>query len=123
MLDPLESEGAGKAGCALHPRSRVQNAQTKRTRAYRFSGGIRLSLRSGLRLIRALPGDQDLLVTVVSACWRELDANHEASGPHDFAVRLGIARLARRRVHRTPPRVRDVRETPLRVERDTMGID
>ena len=98
----LQSEGAGKAGCALHPRSRVQNAQTKRTRAYRFSGGIRLSLRSGLRLIRALPGDQDLLVTVVSACWRELDANHEASGPHDFAVRLGIARLARRRVPPQP---------------------
>jgi hypothetical protein len=32
-------EGAGKAGCALHPRSRVQNAYRKRTRAYRFSGG------------------------------------------------------------------------------------
>ena len=33
-----EQEGAGKAGCALHPRSRVQTC-TKRTRAYRFSGG------------------------------------------------------------------------------------
>src|ERR1700730_2429375 len=32
-------EGAGKAGCALHPRSRVQNADRRRTRAYRFSGG------------------------------------------------------------------------------------
>jgi hypothetical protein len=29
MLDPLESEGAGKAGCALHPRSRVQIARVK----------------------------------------------------------------------------------------------
>ncbi len=32
-------EGAGNAGCALHPRSRVQNGKRKRTRAYRFSGG------------------------------------------------------------------------------------
>jgi len=31
-----------------------------RTRAYRFSGGIRPSLRSGLRLIHALPGDPAL---------------------------------------------------------------
>jgi hypothetical protein len=31
-------EGAGKTGCALHPRSHVQDAQSKRTRAYRFSG-------------------------------------------------------------------------------------
>src|ERR1700687_3126598 len=34
-----EQEGAGKAGCALHPRSRVQTCTKKRTRAYRFSGG------------------------------------------------------------------------------------
>jgi hypothetical protein len=32
-------EGAGNAGCALHPRSRVQNCAKNRTRAYRFSGG------------------------------------------------------------------------------------
>ena len=32
-------EGAGKTGCALHPRSRVQLMHKKvRTRAYRFSG-------------------------------------------------------------------------------------
>jgi hypothetical protein len=35
----LKSEGAGKTGCALHPRSRVQDGVKKRTRAYRFSGG------------------------------------------------------------------------------------
>ena len=35
---PPKSEGAGKAGCALHPRSRVQVAQEVRTRAYRSSG-------------------------------------------------------------------------------------
>jgi len=34
-LFALENKGAGKTGCALHPRSRVQSAQRKRTRAYR----------------------------------------------------------------------------------------
>ena len=35
---PKKREGAGKTGCALHPRSRVQSSKQKRTRAYRFSG-------------------------------------------------------------------------------------
>jgi hypothetical protein len=44
------------------------------------------------------------LATVISEKFssRQLDASTEASGPHDFAVRIGIARLARRRVHRIP---------------------
>jgi hypothetical protein len=33
------AEGAGKTGCALHPRSRVQMDRRECTRAYRFSGG------------------------------------------------------------------------------------
>jgi len=37
-------------------------------------------------------------------CFRQLDTSVGVSGPHDFAVRFGIARLARRRVHRIPPR-------------------
>ena len=44
---------------------------------------------------------------------RKLDAGVEASGPHDFAVRLGAVRQKRRRVHRIQPRVRDDRDTPL----------
>ena len=42
-----------------------------------------------------------------------LDASVEASGPHDFAVRLSAIRQKRIRVHRIPPRVRDDRDTPL----------
>ena len=42
-----------------------------------------------------------------------LDASVEASGPHDFAVRLSAIRQRRIRVHRIPPRVRDDREPPL----------
>jgi hypothetical protein len=50
----LPSEGAGNAGCTLHPRSRVQNCAKKRTRAYRFSGGIRHSLRNGFTAYNVL---------------------------------------------------------------------
>ena len=50
---------------------------------------------------------------------RELDASAEASGPHDFAVRKIDALVSSTaRVHRIPPRVRDDRDTPLRVGRD-----
>jgi hypothetical protein len=52
-------EGAGNAGGALHPRSRVQNGTKKRTRAYRFSGGTPAFPAQWLDgLWRALPGDQ-----------------------------------------------------------------
>jgi hypothetical protein len=34
---------------------------------------------------------------------RQLDASVGASGPHDFAVRVRVARPARRRVYRIPP--------------------
>ena len=52
-------------------------------------------------LLRALPGDR-LFVTVTpeKLASRELDAGVEASGPHDFAVRLGAVR---RQHHRRPP--------------------
>ena len=41
------TEGAGNAGCALHPRSRAQCAQEVRARAYRAAESIRHSLRNG----------------------------------------------------------------------------
>ena len=44
----------------------------------------------------------------------KLDAGVEASGPHDFAVRVGAVRYRHVSVHRIPPRVRDDREPPLR---------
>jgi len=44
---------------------------------------------------------------------RKLDASVEASGPHDFAVRVSTVRQRCLRVHRIPPRVRDDREPPL----------
>jgi hypothetical protein len=46
-------------------------------------------------------------------CFRKLDASVEASGPHDFAVRLRAVRPRHVCVHRIPSRVRDDREPPL----------
>jgi hypothetical protein len=51
-------------------------------------------------------------------CFHQLDAGVEASGPHDFAVRLRRLRQRAISVHRIPSYVRDDRETPL--ERDGM---
>jgi transposase-like protein len=58
-----KEEGAGKTGCALHPRSRVQSAhQKKRTRAYRFSGSSpAFPAQWFYGLFRALPGDRAFL--------------------------------------------------------------
>ena len=105
---PPRMEGAGNAGCTLHPRSRAQNCAKKRTRAYRFSGGAPAFPAQWLYgLLRALPGDQDLFVTVAPRMMAEppgwagfasagLDANLEASGPHDFTVREQHRSSARR---------------------------
>src|SRR5207248_5790519 len=43
----------------------------------------------------------------------QLDAGVEASGPHDFTVRVSTVRQRCLRVHRIPSRVRDDREPPL----------
>jgi hypothetical protein len=52
----------------------------------------------------------------------KLDASVEASGPHDFAVRISAVRQRRIRVHRIPSRVRDDREPPLLWDRTAANI-
>src|ERR1700689_3480656 len=61
-----KEEGAGKTGCALHPRSRVQLCITRmRTRAYRFSGNTPAFPAQWLYgLYRALPGESEPLATI-----------------------------------------------------------
>jgi hypothetical protein len=97
----LQREGAGNAGCALHPRSRVQNGQKKTHTSIQVQRrqsdipcamALRLTSRSprriGLCCLRRLriagssaPGRADL----PSA---DLTPTAEASGPHDFTVRF-----------------------------------
>ena len=51
---PLRKEGAGNAGCALHPRSRVPKTALWRTRAYRAAETLRHPLRNGFTAYFAL---------------------------------------------------------------------
>jgi hypothetical protein len=62
----LESEeGAGNAGCALHPRSHAQCAQKVRARAYRAAENIRHSLRSGFTAYFELSLVTGFLATII----------------------------------------------------------
>src|SRR5262245_7322042 len=112
---PRKSEGAGKAGCWLHPQPRVQQEST-RVIHHRFSRDTRPSLRNGVNgVVRALPGVHDLLVTVARmSSPRALGTSPGVPGPHVFAVRQP-RRSSRDTafVHRSPPRVRDDAYAPL----------
>jgi hypothetical protein len=55
-------EGAGKAGCALHPRSRVQNCAKSAHEHTGSAEAVRPSLRNGFNgFLRTLPGDRAFL--------------------------------------------------------------
>ena len=107
------------ARCA---RSRAWWVESTRVSHHGHTGNTRHSPRNGFTAYFALSR-----VTGLSChprrwiCIHPLDASVGASGPHDFAVRLGAVRQKRRRVHRIPPRVRDDREPPLCVGRDGGG--
>jgi hypothetical protein len=61
---PLKKEGAGNAGCALHPTvSRAKNKQNC-TRAYRAAEAIRHSLRNGFTAYSALSLATGLFATI-----------------------------------------------------------
>ena len=110
---PLTSRAQGMPG-ARRARSRVRSVESTRVSHHGHTGITRHSPRNGFTAYSALS-----LVTGLSCHHRladhpaRLDASVGASGPHDFAVRLGAIRQERRRVHRIPPHVRDDRETPL----------
>src|SRR6188768_1605634 len=105
----LTNEGAGNAGCALHPRSRVQIVRVKTHTSIQGSGehptfpaqwfdGLSrahpgVSGSSRLRRLRKTGSSAPGRADVPSA---DLTPTTEASGPHDFAVRFGIVRPARR---------------------------
>jgi len=89
-LPPLKLEGAGKTGCALHPRSRVPNAQTNAHEHTGSAGTLRPSLRNGFTAYFVLSPVNGSFATVAleRLASQELDASTAASGPHDFAVRF-----------------------------------
>ena len=66
----LKNEGAGKTGCALHPRSRVQVYVVKRrTRAYRFSGNTPAFPAQWLTAYGVLSPVNGFLATVICGCF------------------------------------------------------
>ena len=77
----------------------VQNAHEYSQRSHRKSPGI--PARNGFNgFLRDLPGDRLFCHRRLQHLNCKLDASVEASGPHDFSVRLGAVRQKRRRVHR-----------------------
>jgi hypothetical protein len=83
-------EGAGKAGCALHPRSRVQYAEKLRTRAYRSSGehpAFPAQWFDGL--CRALPGDEFLLPPSLRRLAAKVDPVGHPSPPQSLTPATG----------------------------------
>src|SRR3954449_13452224 len=62
---PENVEGAGKTGCALHPRSRVQSAQQNAHEHTGSAGASRPSLRSGFTAYFVLSAVNGSFATVV----------------------------------------------------------
>jgi len=87
---PLKAKGAGKAGCTLHPRSRVQSAQKEThtsIQVQRRHSGFPCAM--GYGLLRALPGERLFCHRRPrKLAFANLNASTAASGPHDFAVRV-----------------------------------
>src|ERR1700737_3647723 len=65
-IGPLEYRGRREDRVRAAPAVSCANAQRKRTRAYRFSGGIRPSLRNGFTAYNALSSATGFLATVIS---------------------------------------------------------
>src|SRR2546421_5116379 len=62
LLPPSKIEGAGNAGCTLHPRSRVPKCVKKAHTSIQVSGGSPTSPAQWLYgLLRALPGERAFL--------------------------------------------------------------
>src|SRR6266436_5168275 len=96
-------EGAGNAGRPMRPIAACATVVVERTRvvrSHRETPGIPRAMV--LRLMSYSPRRSGFLVTVTpeKLASHELDAGVEASGPHDFAVRL-----TRRssKAHQRPP--------------------
>jgi hypothetical protein len=77
----------------------------------RRHSGIPCAMGYGLYVLS--PAIRPWVVTVIGGSYRQLDASLEASGPHDFAVRVTRhSSKARSTSTASPPHVRDDRERP-----------
>jgi hypothetical protein len=111
---PSKEEGAGNAGCSLHPQPRTQSKKAHECSHHRYAETFRHSPLNGFNgFLRDLPGDRAFLPPSLAAFAANLmpASGHQdhTTSPSAFApfVKGAI------RVHRIPPRVRDDREPPL----------
>src|SRR5690349_18441845 len=119
---PQQTEGAGNAGCALHPRSHVRFAQNKVHMSIQGSGEHPTFPAQWLYgLYRALPGDEFLVDSVATGqllTARQLDAG-VGRQDHTLLPYASVAlRLRNISVHRSPPNVRDDGRRPSELGRD-----
>jgi hypothetical protein len=95
-LPSPKTEGAGKTGCLLHPRSRVRFALTKLHTSIQGSWNTPAFPAQWLYgLLRALPGERLFCLRRRRDTSRQLSASTAAPKPHDFAVRFRRVRLSR----------------------------
>ena len=122
----LGIEGAGKTGCALHPRSRVQSAQKETHTSIQVQRRHPAFPAQWLYgLLRALPGErlschrhqQKLASTDLTPAPRRQDHTTSPYASCAFVLRA-------LRVHRISPHVRDDRDPPLicRETREVMPL-
>ena len=104
-MAPLKNRGRRED--RVHAAPAISCAKAEEESAHEHTGSaeaVRPSLRNGFTVSFVLSPVTGFVATVArkKLSSRELDASIGASGPHDFAVRISVARLARLRVHRIP---------------------
>ena len=115
VCPPSKSEGAGKTGCLLHPRSRVRIAQTKLHTSIQGSWSIPAFPAQWLYgLLRALPGERLFclrrpreVLPLPDLAPAPRRRNHTTS---PYARATHVSRGSR--VHRISPHVRDDGQRP-----------
>src|SRR6185312_11721373 len=115
--------GAGKTGCALHPRSRVQLRTERRAHEHTGSAGAsRPSLRNGFTAYFVLSPVNGSFATVADGTPpANLTPAPRRQDHTTSPYASGAYVLHTFRVHRIPPRVRDDRDPPL-VTGETRGL-
>src|SRR5215213_11195941 len=88
----LVSPDEGRGECRVLDAPAVSRAKWVESTRGRHRGFTGLTRHSRTRwfygFLRDLPGDRAWLSPSPAVCLRKLDASVEASGPHDFAVRI-----------------------------------
>src|ERR1700722_139493 len=125
-----KTEGAGKAGCPLHPQPRVQRVESTRVRHHRSTGTpglpcamvltVSFALSPVIGLVCHRRPQEALLPRNLTPASRRQDHTTSPSARSALRPRKMFAPRRLRPPHPLPY-VRDDRETPLCVGRDSEG--